>query len=193
MRRELLPARVASEDAATAPLNPALQRHRAAILQLAAEYGLTPAGVQAALSRRADLTVYAALSPAAFERQADLALRRDALERAVAGYPAGAAGDLMRGVAQTMAVQGGKSVEEVARDGVFVYADFSGLTLVHSSVGRDPDVRSAQMVFYVTRRDGRWRFDGYRQNRPQGRGDEDYIAALKRWLVAGSIPPRDLE
>lgn len=193
VRRELLPARVAAEDGATAALNPGLQRHRAAILHLAAEYGVTPSDVQAALARRGEMAAYAALSPAAFERQADLALRRDALKRAVAGYPAGAAGDLLRRIAETMAVQGGKSVEEVARDGVFVYADFSGLTLTQASVGRDPDVRAAQMVFYVTRRDGRWRFDGYRQNRPQGRADADYVAALERWLVAGGVPARDLQ
>lgn len=193
VRRDLLPSRVAAEDAATSTLTPALQRHRAAILQLAAEYGTTPAGVQAALARRGEPAAYAALSPAAFERQADLALRRDALARAVAGYPQNSAGDLMRRIADAMTVRAGKSVEEVARDGVFVYADFSGLSLTHASVGRDPDVRSAQIVFYATRHDGRWRFDGYRQNRPQGRGDADYVAALERWLVAGGVPARDLK
>ena len=192
LRRALVPARAAAEEAALAPLKPALRRHGAAVLALAREYETTPAEVQAALERRGAAEELASLSERDFRRQADLTLRRDELQRAVAGYPRTAAGDLMRAIADAMAARSGKSVEEVARDGVFVYADFAGTTLLRAWTGRDPDTRAPQVVFYATRDGARWRFVGYRQNRPQGRPDADYTQALERWLSAGGVPAADL-
>ena len=193
VRREMLPSKVAAEDQALAHLSPSLQRHRGVLLKLAAERKTTPAAIEAVLTRRGVLREIAGLGDTAFERQADLTLGRDELERAVAGYPDNAQGELMRGVASNMATASGKSVEEVARDGVFAYVDFAGATVQRATSGRDPDVRASQVVFYVTRRDGRWRIDGYRQNRDTGRVDAELAKNLKNWLTAGGVPAKDLE
>jgi hypothetical protein len=84
-------------------------------------------------------------------------------------------------------------VEEVARDGVFAYVDFAGPAVLRAAAGRDPDVRAFQMVFYVTRRDGRWRIDGYRQNKDMRRGDAELERNFKTWLTAGGVPKADFE
>jgi hypothetical protein len=64
--------------------------------------------------------------------------------------------------------------------------------VIRASSGRDPDVRSYQAVFYVTRDDGRWRIGGYRQNKID-RQDSELVENLKFWLVSGGIPAADLE
>lgn len=193
VRRELLPSRVAAENQALAKLSPSLQRYRAVLLRMAAERKTTPAAIEAVLARRGVLNQIVGLRDEPFEHQAGLALQRDELERAVAGYPNNTQGDFMRGVASHMATASGKSVEEVARDGVFAYVDFNGASVRRASSGRDPDVRASQVVFYVTRRDGRWRIDGYRQNARTGRGDAELERNLISWLTAGGIPAPDFE
>jgi hypothetical protein len=193
LRRDLLPRRIAAENEALASVPPALQRRRRILLRLAADFGTTPAAVAAVLERRGVLSPISGLPDAAFELQAGRTLSRDQLEKVVAPYPRDAAGDLMRLVAEQMNTVSGKSAEEIARDGVFIYADFSALSLMRATAGRDPDLRTSQVVFYVTRRDGRWRLDVYRQNRSRRRSDDEYVAALRRWLVAGGIPARDLD
>jgi hypothetical protein len=160
---------------------------------MAAERRTTPAAIQSVLARRGVLEEIAPLPDAKFERQAGFALLRDELQRAVAGYPDGAQGRLMRDVATAMSSSSGKSVEEIARDGVFIYADFAGASVRKAAAGRDPDVRACQVVFYVTREDGRWRIGGYRQNRSTGRGDAELARVLKNWLVSGGVPKEDLE
>jgi hypothetical protein len=193
VRRELLPGRAAADDASAAQLSPLLQARRGLLLRLARERKTTPAAIEAVLSRRGVLRQIAGLSDAAFERQADIALNRDELERAVSGYPQNKQGDFMRGLAGNMAAPSGKSVEEVARDGVFAYVDFSGPAVLRASTGRDPDVRASQVVFYVVREGGRWRIGGYRQNRSTGRVDSELVKSLKNWLISGGIPDTDLE
>jgi len=61
------------------------------------------------------------------------------------------------------------------------------------ALGRDPDVRSVQMVFYVTRRGGRWKIDGYRQHRETGRSDAELKKSLKAWLAGGGVRAADFE
>ena len=145
------------------------------------------------LSRRGLLAALSPLGAAAFELQTEKALERDELERAVAAYPRNAQGELMRAVADHMATPSGKSIEEVSRDGVFAYVDFAGSSVRRAAAGRDPDVKAFQMVFYVTRRGGRWRIDGYRQNKDAGRGDAELKRSLITWLTAGGVPKADLE
>jgi len=192
VRRALLPRKMAAEDAAVATLSPALQKHRAAVLRLSADHGLKPADVEAILAKAGVLGAIAPLDSAAFERQAGRSLNRAALEKAVELYPDNAQGGFMRTLAGNMATPSGKSVEEVARDGVFAYVDFNGSQVARASSGRDPDVRSVQMVFYVTRRDGVWKIGGYRQNRRTGRTDDELAGALRNWLTSGGIPEKDL-
>jgi hypothetical protein len=193
VRRELVPARIAAENRAAQGLSPLLQPHRGVLLKLAAERSTTPAAIEAALARRGLLKTLAGLDDATFERQADRALDRDELERVVAPYPKNAQGQFLRDVAGNMATPSGKSIEEVTRDGVFAYVDFSGASVRRATSGRDPDVASVQMVFYVTRRDGRWRIGGYRQNVDTGRRDAELAGNLKKWLVSGGIPEKDLD
>jgi hypothetical protein len=193
VRRALLPAKVASEDKAAATLSPSLQRHRAVLLKIAAERKTTPAAVEATLARLGVLTTIAGLDDATFERQADRSLDRAELEAAVSGYPRNAQGDFMRALAQNMATPSGKSIEEVTRSGVFAYVDFNGSSVSRATTGRDPDVGSVQMVFYVTRAAGTWKIGGYRQNRRTGRSDAELARTLRNWLLSGGIPAQDLE
>jgi cell division septation protein DedD len=193
VRRELVPAKVAAETEAARGISPPLQRRRAVLLMLAAERHTPPAAIEAALARRGVLKVFAGLSDPAFKNQADRALDRDELERAVAGYPDNDQGRFLRDVADGLATPSGKSVEEIARDGVFAYVDFSGAAVRRAAAGRDPDLRSAQVVFYVVRKNGRWRIGGYRQNRATGRKDAELANDLINWLISGGIPKRDLE
>ncbi|MDE2511933.1 MAG: hypothetical protein KGL74_12495, partial [Elusimicrobia bacterium] len=127
-----------------------------------------------------------------FLTQTERALVRDELETAVAGYPDTPQGDFMRHLAGNMATPSGKSIEETTRSGVFAYVDFNGASVSRASTGRDPDVRSAQAVFYVVRVDGRWKIGGYRQNRRTGRSDDELAGVLRRWLISGGVPARDL-
>jgi|GEM_PF-1248372 len=193
LRRALLPRRTAEESAALASLPPELHPHDAALLRLAADFGATPAAIAAVLRRRGVLRRLAELKPADFEKQAAKTLARDELERATAAYPESPAGDLMRQIADTMSSGSGKSVEEVARDGVFVYADFNGNKLIRTRTGRDPDLVSAQVVFYVTRKKKLWHLGVYRQNSTARRPDAEYEAALRKWLTRGGVPERDLD
>lgn len=192
VRRELVPGKFTTEEKTLAGLSPFLQRHRGVLLRLAAERKTTPTAIEALLARRGVLEVFSHLSDSAFELQAGKTLDRDELERAVAAYPDTAQGRFMRELAGHMATASGKSVEEVARDGVFAYVDFAGNSVLRATSGRDPDVRSVQMVFYVTRRGGRWRVDGYRQNRGSA-SDAALVSGLKKWLAKGGVPAKDFE
>jgi hypothetical protein len=193
VRRELVPSRVAAEEKAIGSLSPSLHRHRAVLLKMAADRKTTPAAIEAVLKRRGVLEALAGLGDASFERQAEFTLHRDELERAVSGYSNNTQGAFMRAVADNMATVSGKSVEEVSRDGVFAYVDFYGSNVRKASSGRDPDVRGAQVVFYITRQGGRWKIDGYRQNRDTGRSDSELSRALKSWLVSGGLPAEDFD
>ena len=192
VRRALLPAKVAAEDAAAAGLSSGLKRRRAVLLRMAADRGMTPAAIEAVLERAGVLADLEGVDDETFERQADRSLDRAELRAAVAGYPRNVQGDFMRALADNMATPSGKSVEEVARAGVFAYVDFSGGRVVRATSGRDPDVGSVQALFYVTRSGRAWRLDGYRQNRRTGKSDAELARALKEWLISGGVPARDL-
>jgi hypothetical protein len=191
VRRELVPGRAAADDRAAAGLSPSLSRRRAVLLAVAADHGTTPAAVEASLKRRGLLEHLAGADDETFRSQAERALQRDELDRAVARYPKNEQGNFLRSVASDMGAPSGKSIEEVTRAGVFAYVDFNGSRVLRATTGRDPDVSSVQMVFYVTRGGGRWKIGGYRQNRATGRSDAELAAALRRWLTDGGIPAQD--
>jgi hypothetical protein len=130
---------------------------------------------------------------ASLENQIELALTIAELESAVSAYPDNEQGELMRSVAGTMGTKGGKSVEEVARDGVFLYADFAGAQFRRGYASRDPDIQGHTIAFYITRKDGKWRVDGYRQKASGKSSDLTYINGLKSWLRAGGIPSSDFQ
>jgi hypothetical protein len=192
-KQALLPEAAAAETALLDQVHPSLRRrHGQTILRLAREEGKTPAEVSGLIERSGNLDLLAPLDVPTFETQAGMVLRRAELEAAVAGYPDNAQGDFLRGLAGHMAAPGGKSIEEVTRDGVFAYVDFSGSAgVLRAYTGRDPDVQSAQVVYYITRRDGKWQLDVYRQNRRTGRADSSLTAGLRDWLMKGGIPEED--
>lgn len=192
VRRKLLPGKAKAELDVAASLHPKLRRHAALLIRLASENKVTVAHIEAVMAKRGLLRMIDAVPDASLETQIDLALTNDELDRAVAKYPDNAQGDLMRAVAGTMATKGGKSVEEVARDGVFLYADFNGTTFSRGYASRDPDIQQHTIAFYVTRKDGKWRIDGYRQKKSSRTSDATYIDGLKSWLRKGGIPPSDL-
>lgn len=192
VRRELVPGKAAADESVAAKLDPKLRRHAALLIRLAAEHGVTVPHVEAVMVKRGLIRNLDVIPDANLENQVEMALTNDELERAVAKYPDNAQGDLMRGIAGAMGVKGGKSVEEVSRDGVFLYADFNGRQFLRGYANRDPDIQSHTIAFYVTRRDGKWRIDGYRQKKSSRISDASYIDALKIWLRAGGIPSSDL-
>jgi hypothetical protein len=193
VRTALLPARARADDDALRGLDPVLRRRRTILLKLAADHRTTPAAIEAVLKRDGVLDAIADLSDALFERQANRALSRAERERFVAPYPDTVQGRFLRAVADAMSAASGKSVEEIARDGVFAYVDFNGSKVRRATVGRDPDVRAVQAVMYVTLEKGRWRVGGYRQNVDLHRKDSELSQIVKNWLISGGIPRKDLE
>ncbi len=192
VRRELLPAKATADAAIAASLHPKLRRHSALLIRLASENKVTVAHIESVLAKRGLLRMIDAVPDSSLENQIEMALTSDELDRAVAKYPDNAQGDLMRAVAGAMATKGGKSVEEISRDGVFLYADFSGPDFLRGYASRDPDIQSHTIAFYVTRKDGKWRIDGYRQKKSSRVPDATYIDRLKVWLRKGGIPSSDL-
>lgn len=192
VRAALVPQKT-SDDAVTASrLDPRI-RHRAALLiRLAAEHGTTAEKLEAMLKRRGLFDDATTLRSDLLEQQIAIGLHSEELRAAVVGYPDTDAGELMRAVSQAMRARGGKSVEEIARDGVFVYADLASAKLARMSVSRDPDGKQQAVVYYVTRDEGRWVIDVYRQNRQTGLGDASLVAKLKAYLVDGGVPEADL-
>lgn len=191
-KQALLPRAAAAEAALLEQVHPSLRRrHGQTVLRLAREERSTPAEVSRLIEASGNLDLLAGLDVPTFETQAGMVLRRAELEAAVRGYPDNAQGDFLRGLASNMAAPGGKSIEEVTRDGVFAYVDFSGSGVLRAATGRDPDVQGAQVVFYITRRDGKWQLDVYRQNRRTGRADASLTAGLRDWLMKGGIPEED--
>ncbi|MDP3542628.1 MAG: HD domain-containing protein [Elusimicrobiota bacterium] len=192
VRGELLPGKARAELDVAASLHPKLRRHAALLIRLASENKATVAHIESVMSKRGLLAMLDAVPDSRLENQIEMALTNDELDRAVAKYPDNAQGELMRAVAGTMATKGGKSVEEVARDGVFLYADFHGTTFARGYASRDPDIQQHTIAFYVTRKDGKWRIDGYRQKKSSRTSDAAYIDGLKSWLRKGGIPSSDL-
>lgn len=192
VRRDLLPGKAKAELDVAASLHPKLRRHAGLLIRLASENKVTVAHIESVMAKRGLLAMIDAVPDSNLETQIEMALTNDELDRAVARYPDNPQGDLMRAVAGTMATKGGKSVEEVARDGVFLYADFNGTTFMRGYASRDPDIQQHTIAFYVTRKGGKWRIDGYRQKKSSRTSDLTYIDALKSWLRKGGIPPSDL-
>jgi hypothetical protein len=192
VRQALVPGKSQADSEVSSKLDPKLRRHSALLIRVAAEHGVTVPYVEAVIVKRGLLEHIDAIPDSQLENQIDMALTNAELERAVARYPDNAQGELMRSVAGTMGVKGGKSVEEVSRDGVFLYADFgSNGKFLRGYASRDPDIQSHTIAFYITRKDGKWRVDGYRQKVQSRTSDASYIDGLKAWLRAGGIPSSD--
>lgn len=193
VRQALAPGKAASDADATAKLHPKLRPHAALLLRISAERRVPVARIEAVMVKRGLLNYLGEIGPEYLENQVVQALENDEIDRAVANYPDNPQGDLMRGVANTMTAKGGKSVEEIARDGVFLYADFAGGRFMRGYASRDPDIQLHTMAFYVTRKEGRWHIAGYRQKANTRTSDATYIEALKSWLKSGGIPGSDLQ
>jgi hypothetical protein len=192
IRSHLVPG-ISQEQAQVASrLRPELRRHAAMLMRLATEHKTTVARIEEMLERRGLLAIARTLPAEQLEGQVLIQLKYEELQAAVAHYPRNEAGTLMRSIASNMATKSGNSIEEIARAGVFVYADFKGSQFLRATSGRNPDDRSMAMVFYVTRVDGKWRFDGYRQNRITSLTDPQLVTEIKQWLNSGGIPAGDL-
>jgi len=191
VRESLIPSKAKADADVAAKLNPALRRHAALLIRIAAERKVSVPYVEDVIIKRGLLQYLADIPDANLEAQIELALTNAELEGAVSKYPDNAQGELMRSVAGAMGAKGGKSVEEVARDGVFLYADFRGGSFLRGFASRDPDIQKHTIAFYVTRQDGKWRVDGYRQSAHGKASDQSYIDGLKAWLRAGGLPSSD--
>ena len=195
LRRALLASKIEAENAAVARLDPRYKGVGPFILAAAKEYKVPPSHVTAAVEkRRLGGLLAGAKTKEQADRILDSVLARDRFDRFLARYPKNRQGDLMRDVASNMLVRSGKSIEEVSRDGVFVYADFNGRSLTNASVGRDPDPQAPDVLFYVRFEEAKWRIDVYRQNyhRDSQRGpDSEFVEAFQRWLVSGGVPSSD--
>jgi len=192
VRAALVPRKTQAETNLSYTLIAPLRPHAAMIMRLAAEHGVAPIHVESVIVNRGLHKHVGSLTAAQLEDQIVTALTNEEIESAARAYPDNAQGDLMRGVASAMVSKSGKSVEEVARDGVFLYADFNGSQFLRGYASRDPDVQLHTIAFYVTRKDGKWRIDGYRQKKSSRTSDATYIDALKAWLRKGGIPSSDL-
>ncbi len=191
VRKRLVPGKAGTEAEVVSKLHPSLRRHSALLFRVAQERGVTVPYIESVLRERGMLAMLGQIPDSRLEGQIHMALTKEELKRAVSGYPVNDQGMLMRGIAGEMGVKGGKSVEEVARDGVFLYSDFTGLRFLRGFASRDPDIQSHTIAFYITREDGKWRINGYRQ-RDQGKtSDAAYVNALKLWLIQGGIPESD--
>ncbi len=193
VRQALIPGRAQNDAAVTAKLQPALRPHAALLIRVAAQNKVTVAYVEAVMVQRGLVKYLDQIPESSLENQIEMALTVAELDQAVSKYPDNAQGELMRAIAGTMGVRGGKSVEEVARDGVFLYADFNGATFMRGYASRDPDIQRHTIAFYVTRKDGKWRVDGYRQKAQTKTSDSIYIDGLKAWLRSGGVPSSDFE
>lgn len=193
LRAALVPGAAAAEAELAKALAPGLRGRIQLIRRLAEENKTTPLGVQEALQARGLLKLAQSIPDEQFENQVSIAVRSLVLERAVKDYRDNAQGNFLRSVARDMVVRSGKSVEEIARDGVFGYVNFAGVTPTETSTGRDPDPTAPHVVFYIRRSDdGKWLIGVYRQNKRMNRPDAELVQALKSWLVAGGVPARDL-
>lgn len=188
LERRLLPARP--------QVSPAFKAYAPVLLKIWDEEGVPIARLEAMMREQRLLSFLAGPQDSeALERALTGMLLKERLAEATASYPDNAQGHALRSFADHVAVKSGKSVEELARAGAFAYADFRGRTVVRITSGRDPDVQSADVVFYGTRSGDAWKFGVYRQNRRSAAGHADafYVQALKDWLVAGGIPATDLD
>lgn len=192
LKRALIPEAARVEEEALSKLSPPIRRYGGVILKVAKENGVTPAQVEAVIKKRGLAGMLAAGTEEQVERVLGTAMERERLENAVEGYPDSEQGRLMRDVVAHMMARSGKSVEEIARDGVFVYADFAGSGRPSRAwSGRDPDTKAPHMVFYFTFHDGKWKISGYRQNRQLGRSDATLIDSFLSWLGSGGVPRSD--
>lgn len=189
LRAGFLPSLVQAENAKLAGLSPALRSYDKVILAVSEEKGIPVAELEAFIKEQG------IAGPSTTPEMMDRVLRnyaeRQVLEAAVADYPDTEQGQVMRDVASTMLARGGKSVEEIARDGVFLYVNYAAGQVKNASVGRDPDPTAPHMIFYVTRPDKKWKIAGYRNNRPLGRSDSALISDLVKWLEKGGVPSSD--
>jgi hypothetical protein len=191
VRRALVPGKTQAEADIASKLDPALRRHAALLIRIAASRAVSVPHIESVIIQRGLLQYLGDIPDASLEGQIEMALERAELEQAVAAYPDNEQGELMRAVAGVMGTKGGKSVEEVARDGIFLYADFASNKFLRGFVSRNPDIQGHTIAFYITRTGGKWRVGGYRQSKSGMGSDASFIDALKAWLHAGGIPSSD--
>ncbi|MBI4347551.1 MAG: hypothetical protein HY553_11900 [Elusimicrobia bacterium] len=175
------------------PVSPRFAAHAPALRKLAARRGVPVARLEEIIvEHRIDEFLSrneTELLIDAVERQ----LEKAETQAVVRSYPDNDQGDALRNLAGNIVSPSGKSVEELARAGAFMYVDFYGRSVRSVSTGRDPDVTGVGVVFYATLERGRWKIGVYRQNRRTGNSDSFYQAALRDWLVSGGIPETALD
>lgn len=177
------------------PVSPRYNDLAPALRKLAAAHGVPVARLEAlikqqglehvlVLPRETDLLIQAL----------DRILTAEEVLASVAHYPDTAQGAALRNLAESVTARSGKSVEELARAGAFLYVDFNGKRVTETHSGRDPDVSTCDVVFYGVLEAGRWNIGVYRQNRRSGvsGSDSHYQAALRSWLIEGGISEEDL-
>jgi hypothetical protein len=197
LRRAAAPDEVKAQEAKLAGLDPKLQSWGSIIVSVAKDFGVTPKDVEA-LIKKSGLTGLLAGYDSRDRVHNALwrLLFKDQVEKIVARYPHNSQGDALRELGSNITTRGGKSIEEELREGAFLYVDFRGGGVSRITSGRDPDNSHCDMLFYVTIKDGRWKLNGYRQNRrtqgPSG-SDLSFGRVLKSWLVGGGVPEQDLE
>ncbi len=196
LRLELLASMLKAQEEAVAQLDPRLRSSGPSILEAAKKYGASPAHIEETVKKRGLTRILAGTnSKEQADRILDSVLTQERFDLLLARYPRNQQGDLMRDVANNMLSRSGKSIEEISRDGVFVYADFNGRSLTHASAGRDPDLSSPNVIFYVRFEDNKWRINVYRQNYGhewQGGADSLFVKAFQHWLTLGDVPSADI-
>lgn len=192
LKREMLPSQAKAEEAKLSAVDPKFSKYGPMLVRLSEEYGVTPAHTEGLVKKSGFAWLLTSdLPKEQVERAVGQMLEREKMEKAVAPYPQNQQGRLMREIVSSLLARSGKSVEEIARSGVFVYTDFAGRRISNITVGRDPDPTSPQMIFYVEYVDAKWKISGYRQNRRTGSSDAELIDTLRSWLVAGGVPEGD--
>ena len=192
LKRQLNPAQAKAEETKLSAVDPKFSKYGPLIVRLSEEYGVTTAHTEGLVKKGGFAWLLAGdLPKQQVERALGQMLERAKMDKAVAHYPQNAQGRLMREVVSSLLARSGKSVEEIARGGVFVYTDFNGRNISNITVGRDPDPTFPQMIFYVEYVDAKWKISGYRQNRRAGSSDAELIDNLRRWLVGGGVPEGD--
>lgn len=176
-------------------VSPRFRDYAPVLLKLSAESGVPVARLEAMIREHGLLEILAGPEDSeALESALSQILTKEELSVVTSRYPKTEQGEAMRRFGEQVASRSGTSVEEMSRAGAFLYVDFTGRAVRRAYSGRDPDLKTADVVFYGVRSREAWKFGVYRQNpRPGVRGpDAEYERALKKWLVAGGVPEDDL-
>lgn len=202
VRRAIIPTKAGADAAVVSKLQPSLKRYAVLILRIAAEHKTSVAFVENAIITRGLAGNLGSIPDDVRETQILQAMTAVELLNVKAALPRRAdppkaselkdhpnavfneKGAVLAAVIDAILAKSGKSVEEVARDGAFLYADFSGSKLLHSIANRDPDGRIQEVRFYIVRKDGQWRISVTGQRAGARRSDSTYIELLQSWLTS---------